>query len=187
LGTTHVIALTALAMGSNSRPDVSLGKFVSLRVNFERSWISSIDAEQGWTRTRSLRMNYPLILLNMDISVPSTKEMVACCHRFLVIIEQRRIFPYLVKVDRTILSEVEMGISVTLIATMGLNLNKVGHSSGSNFRSTILGNLATSALFASKLVEKPIQIILVVLLEGFCFTEAPMNDGKSTPLNISQA
>ena len=71
-------------------------------------------------------MNWPLILLTIVISVPSAKEMIACCHKFLVIIEHLRILPYLVKVDRTILSEIEMGISVTLIAIVRLNLNKVG-------------------------------------------------------------
>src|SRR3989337_148896 len=127
------------------------------------------------------------MFLNAAISVPSAKEIVACCHKFFVITEQRRMLPNLVNVDRIILSDVEMGISVTLIAKRGLNLNKVGCSSGINFRSAILGNLAQSALFASKLVEKPNWTILSVLFAGSCFTEAPMKEGKLTPLNISQA
>ena len=144
-------------------------------------------AEQEWTLTKSLRINWPLTLLNVTISVPSAKDIVACCHRFFVITEHRRILPYLEKEDQITLSEVEMGISVTLIAKLGLNLKGVGRTSGINFRSFILGNLAQSALLASKFVEKPKRIILSIFSAGSYFTEASMNNGKSAPLNISQA
>src|SRR5215204_6358191 len=132
-------------------------------------------------------MNCPLILLNIVILVPSAKEIVACCHRFLVIIEHRRTVPNLVNVDRITCSDVDMGISVTLIANSGVNLKRIGCSRGFNFRSTISGNLAQSALSASTLVENPNLTILSVLFTVSCLTEAPMKEGKSTPLNISQA
>src|SRR3954470_1768419 len=138
-------------------------------------------------RTKSLRIKWPLIVLKMDISVSSANEMIACCHRFLVIIEHRKIVPNLVNVDRMMCSDVDIGISVTLIAKSGLNLKGVDYSRGFNFRSTISGNLAQSAFSAFTLVENPNLTIFSVLFAASCFTDEPMKEGKSTPLNISQA
>src|SRR3954466_11585270 len=122
-------------------------------------------------RTKSLRIKWSLIVLKTDISVSSANEMVACCHRFLVIIEHRKIVPNLVNVDRMMCSDVEIGISVTLIAKSGLNLKGVDRSRGFNFRSTISGNLARSAFSASTLVENPNRTILNVLFVVSCLTD----------------
>src|SRR3954454_20132257 len=113
--------------------------------------------------------------------------MVACCHKFFVSIEHLTIMPKRAKVNLIICSDVEIGISVTLIDRSGSNLNGVGATRGLNETVSISGNLAASAQSASSRVVNPKRIIFNVLFNGSCFTDAPMNEGYSAPLNNSQA
>ena len=97
-----------------------------------------------------------------DKSVLGAYVMVACCQRFFVNIEHLTIVPNLANVDLMICSDVEIGISVTLIDRFRSNLKKADATRGLNE----IGIFTARAQFVSSYVVNPNQIIFNIYLQG---------------------
>src|SRR5215216_5233207 len=98
---------------------------------------------------------------------------------------QRVIFPKKEKDDLMFWAGVDIGISVIFIDNSGVNLAVFSMTNGwkVSFPNWVI--CIVMARSKSARVEKPIRIIFICLLSGCCLTDAPMKDGRCSPLKIS--
>src|SRR5215216_7284595 len=97
------------------------------------------------------------------MSVPVANVRVACCHKFLVIMEHLAILPKKANEDLIFASVVVIGISVILIDISGVNLAIGVTSSGTNVVLSISGIGTFKARSKSSRVVKLIRTIFFVV------------------------